>query len=112
VVKALNESPSFSAESLVEFVDTSARFGNVTAVQAGELSGFETETTYFVVVDQVEASQLGALVYLEREPFGITYYGPDSSAELSRTRVLEWHARGRNKMAAGHPYLLFKVTAA
>ncbi len=99
------------AATFIEYAEAMSAIGNPVAAQAGELSGFENETTYFVVVEQVEASALGALVYVEREPFSISYYGPESSAKLARTNEVEWHARGRNKMAAGHPYLLFKVTA-
>lgn len=98
--------------TLVEAAELVNTVGGVMPVNAGELSGFESETTYFVACEQVEASQLGAMVYLEREPHAIKYYGPEASAELDRARELQWIVRGRNRVAPGHPYLLFKVKAA
>lgn len=98
--------------TMVEVADAVNVAGFTLPVHCSELSGFEDETTYFVACEQVDSSELGALVYLEREPFEITYYGPEGSAELSRRDTLEWHVNGRNRIAAGHPFLLFKVTAA
>lgn len=95
--------------SFFEYVEAMSGLGNVCAAQVGELSGFEDETSYFVAVDQAGPSQLGAFVYLVREEFNIRYHQPD--ATLTRRGDLEWVSYGRNKMAAGHPYLLFKVTA-
>lgn len=80
--------------------------------QADELNGYESDTTYFVAAEQISASQLGAVVYVDREPFSINYFGHMTDAELSRKQELEWHAHGRNVVAPGHPYLLFKVKAA
>ena len=60
--------------------------------------------------------QLGGLVYVEREPFHVTYYtgeggGTGVSVDLDRTDTLEWHIKGRNVADYGHPYLIFKCTA-
>jgi phage major head subunit gpT-like protein len=79
--------------------------------QVDELAGFEDDRTYFVACEQITSSQLGALVYLEREAYKINYYGPQTDAELSRKDELEWHCKGRNGLGAGHPFLLFKVKA-
>ena len=83
---------------------------------ADELAGFESDTTYFVVAEQLSSSQLGGLVYIEREPFHVTYYtgeggGTGVSVDLDRTDTLEWHIKGRNVADYGHPYLIFKCTA-
>jgi len=86
-------------------------------ILADELTGFESDTTYFVLAEQISSSQLGAFVYVDREPFSITYYtgrggGTGVDAALDRSDELEWHSRGRNVAAPGHPFLLFKCKAA
>ena len=73
-----------------------------------ELAGFESDTTFFVVAKQKQASALGAIVYQEREPFQMVNHGPMTDSELSRKQSFEWHVHGRNAVAAGHPYLIFK----
>jgi phage major head subunit gpT-like protein len=78
---------------------------------ADELSGFESDTTYFIACEELAASELGALVYVEREPFAINYYTTQQEVDLSRKNELEWHCLGRNVAGYGHPYLLFKVKA-
>lgn len=78
-------------------------------IQADELAGFENDTTYFVVLEQLATSRLGGVIYTEREPFHINYYGNTTQAELDRRDELEWHCKGRNAVSAGHPYLLIKV---
>jgi phage major head subunit gpT-like protein len=83
--------------------------GYAAPIQADELAGFEDDKTYFVVCEQVTGSQLGAITYLEREPYKILYYGSQTEAELDRRDEYEWHVKGRNGIGAGHPFLLFKV---
>lgn len=80
-------------------------------VQADELAGFESDTTYFVACETIATSQLGAVLYTEREPFHINYYGVQQQAELDRRDELEWHCKGRNAVSPGHPYLLLKCKA-
>lgn len=85
-------------------------------IQADELSGFESDTTYFVVAEQVASSQLGAFVYVDREPFKVNYYtgqggGTGVDAMLDRSNELEWHMSGRNTAGYGHPFLIFKCKA-
>ena len=85
-------------------------------VQCDELAGFESDTTFFVVADQVSSSQLGALVYVDREPFKVNYYtgqggGTGVDAILDRANELEWHTSGRNTAGYGHPFLIFKCKA-
>jgi phage major head subunit gpT-like protein len=90
--------------------------GYTMPVEADELAGFESDTTYYVVCEEITTSQLGAVVYVEREPFSITYYtgaggGTGVDAILDRSLELEWHCQGRNVTGPGHPYLIFKVKA-
>ncbi len=85
-------------------------------IMADELAGFESDTTFFVICEQVTGSQLGGLVYVEREPFSVRYYtgrggGNGVDAILDRADELEWHTSGRNIGAYGHPFAIFKCTA-
>lgn len=98
----------------VEMLIKSLGYG--TPVMADEFAGFESDTTYFVVAEQVSTSQLGAMVYVEREPYRINYYtgqggGTGADAVLDRAQELEWHNHGRNVTGYGHPFLLFKCKA-
>ena len=86
--------------------------GFTTPIQADELAGFESDTTYFVACEQISTSRLGAGIFTVREPFRINYYGVVQDAILNRMDELEWHCKGRNVYSAGHPYLLFKCKAA
>lgn len=80
---------------------------------ADEFAGYETDTTYFVIAEQIASSQLGGLVYVDREPFSVRYYtGRGGStgvdAILDRADMLEWHTSGRNIGGYGHPFVIFK----
>lgn len=85
--------------------------GYAPPIQADELAGFESDTTYFVVMEQASTSQLGPIIYSDREAFKINYYGNVDQVELGRKQKLEWQCLGRNVVAPGHPYLLLKVKA-
>jgi phage major head subunit gpT-like protein len=85
-------------------------------IEAQEFNGWESDTTYFVACEEMSSSQLGAMVYVNREPFRINYYtgqggGTGVDAILNRADELEYHCVGRNVVGGGHPYLLYKVTA-
>lgn len=72
-----------------------------------------SDTSYYLIAEQQGASrELGALVYINREPFSIVYHDGMTNVELSRANSLEWHTRGRNVVGYGHPFLLFKCKAA
>jgi hypothetical protein len=86
-----------------------AALGFALPIQADELAGFEDDKTYFAVCEQITETEVGGLIYLDREPFKINYYGPQTDAILNRADDLEWHCKGRNAMVPGHPYLVFKV---
>ena len=78
---------------------------------APELATFENGTTFFVLAKEAQASELGAIIYTEREPFKISYYDGAIDAQLDRLKQLEWHLSGRNSVSPGHPYHLFKCKA-
>jgi phage major head subunit gpT-like protein len=82
-------------------------------IVADELADYESDTTFFVVCEQLQSSQLGSLIYIEREPFKINYYTGDggTNVDLARTNEFEWLVRGRNSTGYGHPYLIFKCKA-
>jgi hypothetical protein len=86
--------------------------GFATPFMVDELAGFESDTTFYVACEQLSSSQLGAVIYTEREPFAINYYGVVDQAVLGRARELEWQCHGRNVVSPGHPYLLFKCKGA
>jgi len=88
-------------------------------IEAQELAGAtyadgsDPDKTYFALCEQISTTQLGGFVYLEREPFKITYYtgqggGTGMDAILDRSRKLEWHLQGRNGTGYGHPYTIIK----
>lgn len=85
--------------------------GFATPIQVDELAGFESDQTYFVACETLATSQLGAIIYTEREPYRINYYGTVDQVTLGRSQKVEWQCHGRNVISAGHPFLLFKVKA-
>ena len=68
-------------------------------------------TTYYLIVQELSSPQMGAFIYSNREPITITYVGPETDAELARARELQWIAQGRNTVAPGHPFQLFRCRA-
>lgn len=91
-------------------------WGLAEPIEAAELGADfgGSDTSWYLAVNEAAASQLGALVYVDREPFKITYYtgqggGTGVDAVLDRARKFEWHCQGRNVLGGGHPYLLFKA---
>jgi hypothetical protein len=83
--------------------------GFATPIMCDELAGFEDDKTFFVAAETLSTSQLGAVLYTEREAYRINYFGTVDQVQLSRMQTLEWHLHGRNSVSAGHPYLLFKI---
>lgn len=98
------------------------RWGLNTPVIAPEFAAAFTgnsadDTSWYIGCEQMTSSQLGALLYVDREPFDITYYTGDGGgtgvdAILDRSQELEWHTHGRNVSGYGHPYALIKIKAA
>ena len=68
-------------------------------------------TTYYLIVQELSSPQMGAFIYSNREPITISYVGPETDAELARSRELQWIAQGRNTVAPGHPFQLFRCRA-
>jgi hypothetical protein len=76
--------------------------------------GTGSDTSYYVTFApfRTRRSQLGSIIYIEREPYSIKYHGPMDQAELDRKDVYEWRSKGRNAVAPGHPFELVKCKAA
>lgn len=70
-----------------------------------------SDNTFYIACEEISTSQLGAMVYVNREPFATRFYGEMTIAELDRMNELEYHMKGRNVAGYGHPYLLFKCKA-
>lgn len=73
-----------------------------------------SDTTYYVICQEMQTSRLGGLLYVTRKPFKVTYYTGDSggtgmSADLDRMNELEYHVQGRMSAQYGHPYTIFRV---
>lgn len=66
------------------------------------------DTTYYLACEQIGSSQLGALTYVDREPFKVNMFGDSAFPELSRRRVLQYQCLGRNVTGYGHPFLIIK----
>lgn len=82
----------------------------IIADELGAASG-GSATTYYLIVQELSSPQMGAFIYSNREPIQITYVGPETDAELARSRELQWIAQGRNTVAPGHPFQLFRCRA-
>lgn len=67
-----------------------------------------SDTTYYVLVEQLGQGELGPLTYLNRDPFQVIYNDHMTDAQLARINELQWTIRGRNVVGYGHPYLLFR----
>lgn len=66
-------------------------------------------TTYYLAVEEVAGSEIGAVVFWEREAFSIHYIDGLTDAQLSAANELHWHGRGREAVFPGLPYKIFRV---
>jgi phage major head subunit gpT-like protein len=84
----------------------------VVAEELGASFTSGSDTDWYIATDELDGTQLGSFVYVEREPYKITYYGNVDQVALDRAYELEWHNQGRNGTGYGHPYGFFKCKAA
>lgn len=68
-----------------------------------------SDTSYYLAMEEVTSSELGAFIYNIREPFNTTYHGPQTDAQLAQIREFQWNLEGRNSVSPGHPFLLFRA---
>lgn len=78
-----------------------------------EVPEFASEpTVYYIMCEWQAMSELGPIVYQNRDPYRITYYSGQSggamSPRLDVARKLEWHNWGRNTTGYGHPFLMIR----
>jgi phage major head subunit gpT-like protein len=112
------------AKSIVQSAASGALVGDVAAVVASLNLGMPikapelganfpggSDSTYYLLAEEVASDDLGAFVYSVREPFAINYVGPETDRECARARELEWHVEGRTALAPGHPFMLFRCRA-
>jgi hypothetical protein len=106
---------AYGGGSDVEAVIRSLGLGE--PVMAEELAGFENNTSFFIVCENVAMPEVSGLVWSNREAFQTNYYTGKGGAAgyieaiLNRTNRLEWHCQGRNGVFTGLPNLIFKVKA-
>jgi hypothetical protein len=100
-----------------DFTGYASRMGFGKVTEAPELLDSEWDTSFIVLADRGGEADLGAFVYVDREPFSVRYYtgrsggnGVDAALDISDT--LRWQASGRNTAGYGHPFLAYKVKAA
>jgi hypothetical protein len=67
-----------------------------------------SDTDFYITMQAILSDEKGAFLYSQREPFSVLYYGPQNDAQLARIREYQWTTEGRNIVAPGHPYLMFK----
>jgi len=82
-------------------------FGFAQPIVADELA--DEPGVWYVGVEADEDAMQGAFVYQERKPFELNSYTGMTEAQLDRINEFEWHVRGRNEAAYGHPYLFYRV---
>jgi len=70
-----------------------------------------SDTSYYLLCAEEQTSEIGALVWIEREPVVIQSFTPNDQVALAEARVFEWLAQGRGVAGYGLPYFLFKVKA-
>lgn len=85
--------------------------GGNSSFKAESVTG--SDTTWYLVCEEMASTQLGGLLYVMRKPFKVNYYTGDSggtamSAELDRTNEFEYHCQGRMAAQYGHPYSIFR----
>lgn len=80
----------------------------MTEMGAGFANG--SDTAYYIFCEDT-SGELGAFSYVNREPFSISYHGPQTDAQLASKREYEWLPQGRSVVGPGHPYCAFKVLA-
>lgn len=70
-----------------------------------------SNTACYLAVEEVTGSDVGAFTYVERKPFEMNFHSGRTSAELAVSEKLQYLFKGRNTVAPGHPYKLYKLSA-
>lgn len=89
--------------------------GALTSKHVSGVTG--SDTSWYLVCQEMQSTQLGGLLHVMRKPFKVTYYSGDAAgstgldAILDRANELEYHVQGRMSVQYGHPYSIFRVDA-
>lgn len=67
---------------------------------------------WYVAVPADEDAFDASFIYVEREAFHVDSYQSMTQVELARMQTFEWHNRGRNGGAYGHPYRFHRCESA
>jgi phage major head subunit gpT-like protein len=67
------------------------------------------EVGVYYLVCKWMPGQGGPFVFQNREPYILTSYAPETQVELQRKKKFEWHFNGRNAVAYGHAWLIFRI---
>lgn len=110
IANELGEGFSYTAQMPFMAVDGS---GNVN-FKTETLEG--SDTTWYLVCQEMSSTQLGGLLYVLRKQFKVNYYTGDSGgtgqdAVLDRANEFEYHVQGRMSCQYGHPYTIFRFDA-
>ncbi len=100
-----------------------SRMGYGQSIEMGELAASQSyalgdsedgstvsgdDETYYILCQEADQSELGAMVWINREPCVITPFTPFDSPHLAESRKFKWIAQGRGVAGYGLPYFLFK----
>lgn len=101
---------SFTYKFSQPFVEASS--GNV-KMKKGTATG--SDTTYYLLCEEMQSTQLGGLLHVLRKPFKVNYYTGDAGgvgmdAILDRMDEFEYHCKGRMSAQYGHPYAMYKCS--
>ena len=75
-----------------------------------EVPELEDDRAWYLVCDVPNETGLAAFVYTDRKPYQMNSYTDVSDVDLGRKDGFEWHFKGRNGIAYGHPFLIHKFT--
>lgn len=105
VAPELGASTSYSYQQPFVTAAGNVSFKDVTA------SG--SDTTWYIVCEEMMTSELAGLLYVTRKPFKVQYYTGDNgaNADLDRKDEFEYHCKGRVSGQYGHPYTVFRIDA-
>jgi hypothetical protein len=85
-------------------------------VSYADVTASGSDTTWYIVCQEMQTTQLGGLLYVTRKPFKVNYYTGDAGgtgldAVLDRADEFEYHVKGRMSAQYGHPYTIFRIDA-
>lgn len=82
----------------------------VDGIGGNTVSGSDTD--FYVLCQEVDQSEVGAMVWVDREPVTVTPFTPFDTPENAKSRKWQWIAQGRGTAGYGLPYFMFKCKAA